>query len=261
MAPSFLPFGALAAADKRCIAQALLAIARAGGDPPGIDGLSMLDWLQRMNQTPAAIERFWRVVLVSALDEELARTDARYGIDVFWKAFLASRKGYRVGIPSVPLAELYDGCLRLGAKRGGEVRLRCGVREIRSRGRPFRKGHARRRVGDYGGCVRRCRAAWPSAGFAACRSGAGPGLSRGFAPFEDFADHERALSGSKGPVMKEPFLALLDHTTQWIFNKTLLNSVNVTAKAPARLTGERPPGDCPGFVQRPVFAACDQRFV
>ena len=69
----------------------------------------MLDWLHRMKQTPAAIERFWRVVLVSALDEELGATDARYGIDVFWKAFLANRSGYRVGIPTVPLGELYEG--------------------------------------------------------------------------------------------------------------------------------------------------------
>ena len=83
----------------------------------------MLDWLHRMKQTPGAIERFWRVVLVSALDEELARTDARYGIEVFWKAFLANRGGYRIGIPSVPLAELYEGCREAIMQRGGEVRL------------------------------------------------------------------------------------------------------------------------------------------
>ena len=84
----------------------MLAIARCGGDPAGSRRNSMLDWLREMRQTPGAIERFWRVVLVSALDEELARTDARYGIDVFWKAFLANRGGYRVGIPTVPLGEL-----------------------------------------------------------------------------------------------------------------------------------------------------------
>ena len=95
---------------------------------PDIEGVSMLDWLQRMKQTPSAIERFWRVVLVSALDEELDRTDARYGIEVFWKAFLANKSGYRVGIPSVPLAELYEGCRDAVANQGGEVRLRCGVR-------------------------------------------------------------------------------------------------------------------------------------
>src|ERR1700690_784600 len=131
MALSFAFFSALTLADKRGIARAMLAIARAAGAPPSIEGISMLDWLQRMKQTRGAIERFWRVVLVSALDEELAKTDARYGIEVFWKAFLGSRSGYRVGIPSVPLAELYDGGCDEVTRRGGEVRLRCGVREIR----------------------------------------------------------------------------------------------------------------------------------
>src|SRR5271154_2584115 len=131
MAPSFLLFDALSFADKKSIAEGLMAIARAGGNPPGIEGLSMLDWLHRANQTPGAIERYWRVVLVSALDEELGRTDARYGIEVFWKAFLANKQGYRVGIPSVPLGELYEGCERAVVQRGGEVRVRTGVREIR----------------------------------------------------------------------------------------------------------------------------------
>ncbi len=185
MTPSFLLFGALAAADKRCIAQALLAIARAGGDPPGINGLSMLDWLQRMNQTPASIHRFWRVVLVSALDEELGQTDARYGIEVFWKAFLASRKGYRLGIPSVPLAEL-----GAGTGRGSAFEMRRS--RNCSRGQPFRKGRARRRVGDNGGCVHRSRAAWPSAGFSACGVERTREIARGFTPFEEFADHQRA---------------------------------------------------------------------
>ena len=93
----------------------------------------MLDWLQRMKQTPGAIDRFWRVVLVSALDEELARTDARYGIEVFWQAFLGSRTGYHVGIPLVPLADLYDGCRDAIVHKGGEVRMRGNVREIRVR--------------------------------------------------------------------------------------------------------------------------------
>src|ERR1700683_3221352 len=47
MAPSFLFFGALTLADKLGIARAMLAIARAGGAPPGIESISMLDWLQR----------------------------------------------------------------------------------------------------------------------------------------------------------------------------------------------------------------------
>src|ERR1700761_7497735 len=46
MAPSFLKFSALSFADKRGIATAMLAIARAGGQPANIEGLSMLAWLR-----------------------------------------------------------------------------------------------------------------------------------------------------------------------------------------------------------------------
>jgi squalene-associated FAD-dependent desaturase len=135
MTGSFLFFAPLAFKDKLSIARALAAILFAGGRPKdayrSAQPISMLRWLELHKQTPSAIERFWRVVLVSALDEELDRTDARFGIDVFWKAFLANRTGYRFGVPSVPLAELYDGCRTAIEKKGGEVILRSPVRSLR----------------------------------------------------------------------------------------------------------------------------------
>ena len=138
MTLSFLRFSALSWSDKSGIARAMLEIARSGGHPHGVEGNSMLGWLHRMGQTPSAIERFWRVVLVSALDEELARTDAQYGIDVFWKAFLANREGFRVGIPSVPLSGLYEGCRQAIEQRGGEVRCRATLRGFRMEGQRVR---------------------------------------------------------------------------------------------------------------------------
>ncbi|MGA8010806.1 MAG: hydroxysqualene dehydroxylase HpnE [Candidatus Acidiferrales bacterium] len=221
MAPSFLFFDALSFADKRGIAKALLGIAWSGGRPSGIDSISMLEWLHQMKQTPGAIERFWRVVLVSALDEELARTDARYGIDVFWKAFLGSRGGYRVGIPSVPLGELYEGCREAIARRGGPVRLRSGVREIR-----VREGRFAGAMLEDGSEV--------SAD--ACVVAVPHNVLLGLLP-KEFGEPGGTLEGLRNirsspitgvhfwfdrPVMKEPFLTLLDHTTQWVFNKTLL---------------------------------------
>jgi squalene-associated FAD-dependent desaturase len=239
MAPSFLLFGALSFADKRGIANALLSIARAGGDPPGIDQMSMLDWLHRMKQTPGAIERFWRVVLVSALDEELARTDARFGIDVFWKAFLGSRGGYRVGIPSVPLVELYEGCRAAVAGHGGEVRLRCGVREIRVRDK------------NFAGAVLEDGSEIPAdACIAAVPHDALPKLlpEAMRADGEPLAGLQRIKSSPitgvhlwfDRPVMTEPFLALLDHTTQWVFNKSRLHGNGGTSEAnsgPRKETG------------------------
>ena len=111
----------------------MLAIARRGGRNNDGDaaGRSMLDWLRAHGQSERAISRFWAVVLVSALNEELARTDARYGLDVFWKAFLCNRSGYVVGIPSVPLGELYEGCRAIVERRGGEVLCRAAVRGLK----------------------------------------------------------------------------------------------------------------------------------
>src|SRR2546422_10512609 len=87
-------------------------IVRFQGHPRDLDesgGISMLEWLRRRRQTQRALDRFWRVVLVSALSEELDRTDARYGVDVFWKAVLSNRSGYRMGVPMVRLAGRDDG--------------------------------------------------------------------------------------------------------------------------------------------------------
>src|SRR5215510_1450951 len=134
MTGSFLSFAPLSLKDKISIARALAAILFAGGQPKEAYAsapISMLAWLRRHQQTPRAIERFWRVVLVSALDEELDRTDARFGIDVFWKAFLSNRTGYRMGVPAVPLADLYAGCKAAIEQKGGEVILRSPVRAVR----------------------------------------------------------------------------------------------------------------------------------
>jgi squalene-associated FAD-dependent desaturase len=221
MAPAFFSFGSLTFADKGAIAKALLAIARAGGKPSGIDSLSMLDWLHRMKQTPPAIERFWRVVLVSALDEELERTAAQYGIDVFWKGFLASRSGYQIGIPTVPLATLYEGCRDAIVSRGGSVGLRSGVRQVRLQNGAFASV-----VMEDGFEVAAdvCIAAVPHS------------VLLGLLP-KEFGEPGGPLETLQrirtSPitgvhmwfdrvVMSEPFLTLLDHKTQWIFNKSLL---------------------------------------
>src|SRR6266567_6913334 len=121
---SFASFAPLTLTDKLSIARAILSIIQHEGDPPELPepgGISMLEWLRRLGQTEGAINRFWRVVLVSALNEELDRTDARFGVAVFWKAFLSNSTGYRMGVPAVPLANLYDGCKSEIECRGGEV--------------------------------------------------------------------------------------------------------------------------------------------
>ena len=131
--PRWLLYPSLTWAERHAIGHAMLAIARRGGQNcrrrrRGQDHarLAAPSWPVRSRH-----RRFWGVVLVSALNDELDRIDARYGLDVFWKAFLANRAGYRLGIPRVPLGELYDGCRAAIERQGGEVALRAPVRRVR----------------------------------------------------------------------------------------------------------------------------------
>jgi squalene-associated FAD-dependent desaturase len=225
MAPSMMWFRSLSTADKRGIARALMAVARAGGSPPGIDGITMLEWLRRMRQTPEAIARFWRVVLVSALDEELELAEARYGIDVFWKTFLANREGSLIGLPSVPLAELYAGCGAAIARQGGEVKSRSGIREIR-----VQDGHFAGAVFEDGveidadACV-------AAVHYEALPALLPKALSNDGGPLAGLRELRTSPITSvhlwyDKPVMDVPYLALIDYTSQWIFNKTYLYAAN-----------------------------------
>jgi squalene-associated FAD-dependent desaturase len=224
MTGSFLRFAPLSHVDKKSIGSALLEIVRGKGHTEDLDtpgGISMLEWLRKRKQTASAIERFWRVVLVSALDEELDRTDARFGVDVFWKGFLSNRTGYRMGVPSVPLAELYDGCKGEIERRGGEVSLRMPVRAIH-----FQDGG----VGDVE-CDRGRRESADAYVFAVQHEVLTELLPEDVKAREPWLAQLGNIKVSPitgvhlwfdREVMEEPFVTLLDTTTQWIFNKTAL---------------------------------------
>jgi len=237
MAGSFLTFSPLALKDKLSIARAFYSILKSGGHPPDLDEpkpISMLEWLRRRNQTPAAISRFWRVVLVSALSEELERIDARYGVAVFWKAVLSNKNGYRMGVPAVALGELYDGCRAAIEEKGGEVAFRSplrGLRVIDNKVAAVIFDEGREETADA------YILALPHLALA-----------------QLLPENVKKIDASLGnldrirvspitgvhfwfdrEVMEEPFITLLDTTTQWIFNKTALyagvNGANAAAGA------------------------------
>jgi squalene-associated FAD-dependent desaturase len=118
-AGSFLRLHCLDRRDKIGIVRALLALRREYHRRKDLDRISMLDWLLQKRQTPHAIDRFWRQVLVSAINEDLERMAARHGFQVFWLGFLSRSDSFEMGIPSVPLAQLYgnDAWRRLSTVR------------------------------------------------------------------------------------------------------------------------------------------------
>ena len=233
---SFATFAPLNLLDKLSVARAMLDILQTQGKPGDLNengGISMLEWLRRRGQTKRAIERFWRVVLVSALDEELDRTDARFGVDVFWKAFLSNSAGYRMGVPAVPLANLYEGCKSEIERRGGEVILRAPVRGLKIENGEFvglRFDEGREEAADaYVFAV-------PHTALAELLPESMKQSDPSLANLDKIkvAPITGVHFWFDRPVMTEPFVTLLDTTTQWIFNKTALYAdSNSTGQSPA----------------------------
>jgi squalene-associated FAD-dependent desaturase len=124
---SFLKASSLAFTDKFAIARAMLALA---GSLPEDSSKSFADWLREHRQTSRAIERFWKVVLVSAINEDLDRISVRYGAQVFRESFLKSAEAGKMGVPTVPLSELYGDAISYIEQRDGQVLLRSSVESI-----------------------------------------------------------------------------------------------------------------------------------
>jgi zeta-carotene desaturase len=124
---AFLRAPAFSIADKLAIAHGLSWFLR--GLPP--DGRQDFGhWLRRHGQTTRAIERFWKPVLVSALNEDIDRLSVHYAAKVFRESFLLSPAAGRMGIPAIPLSELYGRAAGYLRARGGEVHLRTAAEAI-----------------------------------------------------------------------------------------------------------------------------------
>jgi zeta-carotene desaturase len=107
-AGAFLKMHCLGRGDKIAIARALVALRRERSRRANLGRISMLDWLLEKRQTPRAIDRFWRQILVGAVNEDLDRMAATHGFQVFWLGFLARPDAYEMGVSALPLGELYQ---------------------------------------------------------------------------------------------------------------------------------------------------------
>jgi squalene-associated FAD-dependent desaturase len=107
LAPPLLGLSYLSAGDKLAIARAMSALVRMSEEVSG-SGPTILEWLVAQHQPRAAIERFWKVVLVSALAESLDRASLAAARKVFLDGFLAHPDASDVWAPRVSLDELYD---------------------------------------------------------------------------------------------------------------------------------------------------------
>ncbi len=128
LARSLLLMRSLDWRDKASLFRCLAKVKRAR-ERVDIESISFTQWLQEVRATPRSIDRFWRPFVVSALNEEPEIASAAAALQVFGEGLLGSRTGYEVGIPAVPLGELYSNAL--GSGLGPSVRVLLGSKVSR----------------------------------------------------------------------------------------------------------------------------------
>jgi len=244
--PSFLSFKFLNAWDKVMLSRGLAALI---ASLPKDDGTSFQDWLQRHHQTHNAIERFWKPILVSALSEDMDRIAVPYAAQVVRES-MKSSEARAMGIPRVPLTELYNAARDYIARHGGLVRLRNSVQSLL----PTEKG-VRLRVQDLEEEFDYSVLAVPF-----------DSLAKLLPDSADSRDLRDKLSHFETApitgvhlwfdrqITDLPHAVLLDRTIQWMFHKSMLLEKN-SAPTSNRENGAGKTEECPSYVELVISAS------
>jgi zeta-carotene desaturase len=223
---SFLTLRFLNLAEKIAVARAMNAIRSEYGKRADLEQISMQQWLEEKRQPPRAIERFWRQVLVSAINEELPRMAASHGLQVFQLGFLSSSSAYEMGIPDVPLGKLYGS--EAWKKIGNvDIHLRASIDQVRIENgtvQSVRSGGEQLKADAYVSALPFERAGTMF-----------PELGLDLSSFEHSPITGIHLWFDR-PITELPHATLLDRTIQWMFNKSEGRYVQLVVSASRSLT-------------------------
>jgi zeta-carotene desaturase len=122
--PKLLSAHAFTLDDKIALARAFTALMRS---VPADSTESLGVWLRRHKQTEGALNRFWRLVIASALNAEIDSIALPYAAKVIRELFMNSAQAGSMGMSTVPLTELYASATPFLAERGGSVLLNTHV--------------------------------------------------------------------------------------------------------------------------------------
>jgi zeta-carotene desaturase len=218
---SFATLKFLSIRDRVGIGRALLSVRREYGTRTDLDRITMMDWLREKKQGTGAVERFWRQILVSAISEDLERMAAIHGLQVFAVGFLSSPSAYEMGVPNVPLADLY----------GAEAWARFPQVEFAYRSNVQ---HIDIDDGRFAGLVvngdripaEACVLAVPFEKIPAIA----PGLALNLIPFTHSPITGIHLWFDR-PITDLPHATLLDRTIQWMYNKEAGKHIQLVVSA------------------------------
>ena len=226
---SFASLRFLGLLDKLGIGRALLALRSERKTRRDLDAITMLDWLHEKRQTPRAIERFWRQILVSAINEELDRMSALHGFQVLWLGFLAAPDSYQMGVPDIPLGALYSPAVW---RKLPNVRFRFKTSVLDVHVENGAVGGVQ--AGDELLTAKHYISALPSDRLARL-PGIAPQLSVDLSGFQPVPITGIHLWFDR-PVTEQPHATLLDRTIHWFYSKDGGRRLQVVVSASRTLT-------------------------
>lgn len=216
----------LTISDKLSVASGLLAVRYEYGKRQDLHRITMMDWLREKKQTTGAIERFWRQVLVSAINEELENMAAAHGLQVFYLGFLAHANAYEMGVPRVPLGELYSE-KSWAEYPNVEISERATAQEV-----TIENGRVKAvKVGGNAVTADAFIFAVPFERLAPLL----PGIEINLGPFRHSPITGIHLWFDR-PITGLPHATLLDRTIQWMFNKAEGRYIQLVVSASRGLT-------------------------
>ena len=122
--PRFLAAKAFTLRDKLALGRAFRGLMR---PIPDDSTESLGAWLARHRQTKGALDRFWRLVIASALNADIDSIALPYAAKVIRELFMNSAEAGSMGMSTVPLGELYANAAEFLKKRGSSVLFNASV--------------------------------------------------------------------------------------------------------------------------------------
>ena len=109
LSAAFLRFNVLNWREKIAATGAMVAMLRLGrAGRAKWANRSFGEWLDEHRQPASLLKKLYDPVLVGSLNEQCRDASAAYALEVFQDALLMNRRGFPLGLPAVPLRQLYS---------------------------------------------------------------------------------------------------------------------------------------------------------
>lgn len=127
--PSFLKLHFLSPNEKFAIIKSLTKILFTK-NTLHLSKTTMGEWLHSSRQTQNAIDRFWRYLIVSVMNEEPEKVNCKHAFLFFKEAFFKSKQSSGLGIATVPLSNLYNSLEKNIKAANGNIILNAAIDRI-----------------------------------------------------------------------------------------------------------------------------------